>query len=133
MQHFSLAKKCFDSPDEMRQAEKISAEVIHLGDVTLMKVTYAPGWDWALHMQPKVLTDSCLVAHTAYVVSGHMCVSIGDQHWILGPDDLVYAPPGHHAHVVGDEPFVMIDFGSINTRPRSASEECFPGAAAPFP
>ena len=37
----------------------------------------------------------------------------------FGPGDIGYIPPGHNAWVVGDEPFVGVDFTGMETYARS--------------
>lgn len=33
----------------------------------------------------------------------------------FGPGDVGYVPPGHDAWVIGDEPFVAVDFTGMET------------------
>lgn len=53
----------------------------------------------------------CQVAHLFHVVSGRMGVRMDDgAEDEYGPGDAGSIPPGHDAWVVGEEPFVAIDF-----------------------
>ncbi len=118
----AMVKKSFDSPEETRPMNKGKAEVVSLGDIKAMRVTFEPGWRWSECVKPIVGTDSCQVAHLLHVVSGRMAVRMDDgSETEFGPGDVGHIPPGHDAWIVGDEPFVSIDFqgGAIYAAPRS--------------
>ena len=52
------------------------------------------------------------VGHLIHVTSGRIVVRMDDgSEAEFGPDDVGSIPPGHDAWVVGDEPFISIDFG----------------------
>jgi uncharacterized cupin superfamily protein len=58
-------------------------------------------------------TDSCQAAHLGYVVSGTIHIAANDGAKAdLGPGDAYRLQPGHDAWVVGDEPFVALEFES---------------------
>lgn len=106
--------KSFGSPDETRQFAdgKGKLELVNLGNGGAVgRATFEPGWRWSEHVKPIVGTDSCQVAHLGYVVSGRMRLRMDDgtEHEV-GPGDVLVAPPGHDAWVVGDEPNVQVDF-----------------------
>jgi quercetin dioxygenase-like cupin family protein len=108
----ALEVKNCGSPDETRQlADKGKVELVHLGGVTVGRITLRPGWRWSQHVKPMVKTESCQAAHTGYVISGRMHIRMDDgtEHEV-GPGDAYVFPPGHDAWVVGDEPHVNIDF-----------------------
>ena len=109
-------KKNFDSPDETRPfADKGQALVLHLGDRTVAKGTFEPGWRWSEHVKPIAGTDSCQFFHRGYVLSGRMKVVMNDGGQAeVGPGDVMSIPPGHDAEVVGNEPCVVIDWGEIS-------------------
>jgi quercetin dioxygenase-like cupin family protein len=72
-----------------------------------------PGWKWSECVKPIVGTESCQVLHTGYVVSGQMKLVHDDgSEKEIGPGDVYVIRPGHDAWVVGDEPYVGIDFSS---------------------
>ena len=58
-------------------------------------------------------TDSCQAAHLGYVVSGtiHIAATDGAEADIRA-GDAYRLEPGHDAWVVGDEPFVALEFES---------------------
>lgn len=62
-------------------------------------------------MKPVVGTRSCEVEHHQLVLSGRLHVKTDDgEEFELGPGDLMYLGPGHDAWVVGNEPFIAIDW-----------------------
>lgn len=114
--------KNFDSPDETRPFEgKGQTEVVELAGHTIGKGTFEPGWRWSANVGPIAGTDSCQVAHLAYVLSGRMIVHMDDGQQIeIGPGDVAAIPPGHDAEVPGSEACVMIDFGELSTYAKRA-------------
>ena len=106
-----METKNFGTPDEIRTLPKTKIEVVNLGDGTVMKLTLEPGWRWSEHVKPTAGTDSCQVPHFNYAISGRMHVRMDDgTESEVGPGDVQLLGPGHDAWVVGDEPFVVLDF-----------------------
>jgi mannose-6-phosphate isomerase-like protein (cupin superfamily) len=106
-----FAKKNFASPDVTRDCGHGKLELATLGDTTLAKFALQPGWKWSESVRPMAHTDSCQVHHLQYVISGRLRIVQDDGSQMdLGPGDFASIPPGHDAWVVGDEPFVGIDF-----------------------
>jgi len=108
-----LIVKSLSSPDEVRpfkdgmgQLELVDLEAGGVG-----RATFQPGWQWSKHVRPIAGTDSCMVAHVGYVISGQMTIRMDDgQEATFGPGDYMRCPPGHDAWIVGDEPCVVIDW-----------------------
>ena len=70
----TLAKKNIDAPDETRTFRAHGhADVVTLGDFTVTRGTFEPGWKWSSDVKPVAGTDSCQVRHTV-CVSGQMTV-----------------------------------------------------------
>jgi quercetin dioxygenase-like cupin family protein len=116
----SMIKKSFAAPEETRSVDNGKMEFVDLGDATVMRVTFEPGWRWSESVRPIAGTDSCQVAHLIYVVSGRMVVKMDDgAESEIGPGDVSLIPPGHDAWIVGDEPFVGVDFqgGGVYAKP----------------
>ena len=105
--------KHFGSPEEKRPfVDKGEAHVVHLGDTTVIKGTFNPGWHWKEHLGPIAGTETCQSPHLLYVLSGRMGLRMDDGGEAeVGPDDAVRIDPGHDAWVVGDVPCVVVDFG----------------------
>jgi quercetin dioxygenase-like cupin family protein len=105
-----LRRKSLDSPDETRPVEKGSVEVVELGERSVMRTTFEPGWRWSESVKPIAGTDSCQTPHFGYCISGRMHVVMDSGEEIdIGPGDAVEIPPGHDAWVEGDEAYVGID------------------------
>jgi len=106
-----LDSQNFGAPDETRPFPNGHLDVITMGDNTVGRATFEPGWRWSESVKPIAGTESCEHPHFGYVVSGHIHVAMDDgDEADLGPGDLVNIAPGHDGWVVGDEPVVMIDF-----------------------
>jgi quercetin dioxygenase-like cupin family protein len=104
-------KRNFDAPDEVRHFDKSRVEVLKLGDAEAIRVTNQPGWRWSESVKPLVGTDSCQVSHLIHVISGRIMVRMDDgSEAEFGPGDVGFVPPGHDAWIIGNEPFVSIDF-----------------------
>lgn len=107
----TLQRKNFDAADEVRTPSNTKMEFVNLGDMSVVRTTFYPGWRWSKDIRPIAGTESCQVPHFGYVVSGHCRVKMDDgTEADLGPGDVVINPPGHDGWVIGDEPYVFIDF-----------------------
>jgi hypothetical protein len=111
-----LEVKNVSSPDETRPfAANGNAAVLNVGDHPALYGTFEPGWRWSADVKPIAGTDSCQAAHLIYCISGRMKVVMDDgSEGEIGPGDVASIAPGHDAWVVGDEPCVAVDFGSIS-------------------
>jgi hypothetical protein len=107
--------KNFDSPDEVRPFEgNGKADVLRFSGQTGGRGTFEPGWRWSNDVKPIAGTDSCQVAHLAYVISGRMGIRMDDgTEAEVGPGDVFACPPGHDAWVIGDQACVSVDFGEF--------------------
>jgi quercetin dioxygenase-like cupin family protein len=104
-------KKNLGSPDVVRDCGHGRMELATVEDTTLAKVTLKPGWKWSEHIQPMAKTELCEVPHQQYVISGRLMIAMEDgTNLELEPGDYAVIAPGHDAWVLGDEPFVAIDF-----------------------
>ena len=107
------AIQSIDKPHETRPfREHGHMDVVTLGDFTLGRGTFEPGWRWSEDVKPIAGTDSCQVRHTGICVSGHMMIRFDDGTEVsVGPGDVMVAEPGHDAWTLGDEPCVLLDTG----------------------
>jgi hypothetical protein len=96
---------------ETRKFEHGMVQVVKIGAVTVGRAQFEPGWKWSNDVKPIVGTDSCMVHHTGYCISGRMHVSPNEgPEFEIGPGDANEILPGHDAWVVGDEPYTGVDF-----------------------
>ena len=103
--------KSLSSPDEVRKFEKGKVEIVKVRGVAVGRATFEPGWRWSTCGKPIAGTPSCEAPHYGYQVSGTMVVRMDDGTEITSKaGEIVSIPPGHDAWVVGNEPFVFVDF-----------------------
>ena len=106
-----LVKKNLRSPDEIRTLPKTRLEIFRLGEYTLMRATFEPGWKWSECIGPKAGTQWCEQPHLGYVLQGRCEVLMRDgTRQILEPGDFAELPSGHDGWVLGNEPFMFLDF-----------------------
>lgn len=107
----TLRKKNLSRPDEIRPVGRGRLELIELGDSALGRISYEPGWRWSEDVRPIVGTEVCEVTHVGYVVSGSLRIEMQDGSMMdCLPGDVFEIPPGHEAWVLGDEPWISIDW-----------------------
>jgi len=100
-----------DSAGEVREFDKGRVEVVTVGSTTVVRSTMQPGWRWSECVKPLAGTDSCQVAHNGYAISGRLRVRQDDGTEVdINPGDAYSIAPGHDGWVVGDEPWVGVDF-----------------------
>lgn len=95
----------------MRSFGRGRLELVELGDSAFGRTVFEPGWRWSEDVKPIVKTELCEVHHVGYVISGQMRTEMRDGTTMeTRPGDVFEIPPGHDAWVVGDEPWVSIDW-----------------------
>lgn len=103
--------KRFDAPDEVRHFEKGKFEIVSIGDMTIGRATYEPGWKWSEHVGSMTGATSCQVDHVGLVLAGHAKVLMDDGRALdLTAGDLFAVEPGHDSWVVGDELYISLHF-----------------------
>jgi class 3 adenylate cyclase len=76
------------------------------------RATFEPGWRWSEAVKPLAGTEYCEFHHQGYTLSGRAYVRMRDGAEIeLGPGEFYEIPAHHDAWVLGDEPWVSIDWG----------------------
>ena len=108
-----LQVKAFAHPDERRTFPKGHAEVVSLDEATVGRSEWEPGWRWTAHLGPIAGTETCQVHHLGFSMSGqlHVETDAGDS-IDIPPDSIYEIPPGHDAWVVGDQPWVTVEWTS---------------------
>lgn len=100
-----------DRATDVREFPKGRVEVVTVGSTTVTRSTMQPGWRWSECVKPIAGTESCQVQHNGYAISGQIRVRQDDGTEIeINPGDAFSIPPGHDASVLGDEPWVGVDF-----------------------
>lgn len=107
----SLSVKSHDNPDEKRRPEKSEIDLVTVGDYTIGRLTFAPGWRWSECIKPVAGTESCQNNHVGYCVTGTLEVHLTNGESVTITAGSSYTiPPGHDAWVVGEEKFVGLEF-----------------------
>ena len=104
--------KRFEQPDETREFARGKFEIVRIGELTVGRATYQPGWKWTEHVRPLAGTAFCEVEHVGLVVSGRAMAAMADGKVVeLTPGTLFHIPPvPHDSWVVGDEPYISLHF-----------------------
>ena len=109
-----LQAKSFETPDEVRSITRGNVRILDLGDIVVGRMVWEPGWRWSEHVKPIAKTDLCEYHHIGVTISGTAHVLMRDGSELeIGPDAAYEIPPGHDAWVVGDEPYVSLDFAGM--------------------
>jgi quercetin dioxygenase-like cupin family protein len=102
--------KRFEAPDEVREFEKGRLEIVRVGETTLARATYQPGWKWSEHVRPIAGTQFCEIEHVGFVLQGAAVAAMQDGTIIeLAAGSAFYIPPvPHDSWVIGDEEYVSL-------------------------
>ncbi len=88
--------------------------VVNVAGATAGRKVLQPGWRWSECIKPIAGTEDCEFHHLGVVVSGRLHVQHRDGSAAeLGPSDVYVIEPGHDAWVVGDEPFIGVEFDDL--------------------
>jgi hypothetical protein len=117
-----LEARNIDKPDERRDFPHGHLDAVHLpGGMIFGRTTFGPGWRWSEAVKPIAGTESCMIHHVGYVVSGRMHVRHGDGTELeMGTGDAFEIEPGHDAWTLGNEDCVTVDFTTADD-PRYAA------------
>lgn len=91
-------------------------ELVNLGEDSVGRQVLEPGWRWSEHVKPVVGTTYCEFHHFGLVLAGRLHVEMADGTVMeVGPDSVYEIPPGHDSWVVGDEPWIGVNWSGIRT------------------
>ena len=108
-----LQRRNFSNPEHVRNFPCGSLKTISLDEVVVGNFLLEPGWRWSKDVKPIAGTPFCQNRHVGWVISGRLHVELPDGTTMeVGPGDAYEFPPGHDAWVLGDEPFVGMEFKS---------------------
>jgi hypothetical protein len=107
----AIEHRNMSEPDETRTPDKTTMEVVQLGGATIARLTAQPGWRWSECIQPVVGGESCQAAHLGYVLAGRLHIRADDgTEADIAAGETYRLEPGHDAWVLGDQPFVALEF-----------------------
>jgi class 3 adenylate cyclase len=116
-----LQAKSFGTPDDVATMPQVRFETVALDDATVGHCTFEPGWRWSTQMGPLVGSVSCPTRHLGYSMSGTIHIVMDDGQTLdIGPDTVFDIPPGHDKWVLGEEPWVCIEWGGSGRATRAA-------------
>ncbi|WP_017569165.1 nuclear transport factor 2 family protein [Nocardiopsis halotolerans] len=105
----------FDDAEMGEEFEKGRIDVVRIGGQGVARMTFEPGWRWSEHVAPLMGTETCMKTHCAYIVSGALRCRMDDgTERDVHAGEVASVPPGHDAWVLGDEPFVAVDWRAPN-------------------
>jgi hypothetical protein len=106
-----VTNKGLGSPDETRTFDHGQVQLVKVGESTIGRYTFEPGWRWSESVKPIAKTDSCQVHHIGYVLSGRLHVVTDDGGEAeIGSGEAYDIQPGHDGWVVGDEAVTSVEF-----------------------
>lgn len=109
-----LQRQRFEDSHDIRTISNGLIEVVELDDRVIGRMTYQPGWRWSVDVKPIAGTQTCQFHHVGVTTSGRLRVQMHDGLELeIGPGEVFEIPPGHDAWVVGDEPWVSVDFEAM--------------------
>jgi class 3 adenylate cyclase len=121
-----LQSKSFDEPHESRQLPNADLRVVELDEVAVGLARWAPGWHWLTDLGPTAGTPSCENHHLGYAISGTLeVITEGGERLVIRGGSVYEIPPRHDAWVVGDEPFVTVEWTSprlVGIGPQAAGD-----------
>jgi len=109
--------KNFSAPDKVMTPPNANMQIVTVGDKTVIKMTFQPGWKWSVDIGSAAGAATCDRHHFGYQLSGvlHTVSTVDGTVMESKAGDIIDIPPGHDAWVVGDEPVEFIDFsGALN-------------------
>lgn len=114
-----LQRKRFSEPVEVRRFPRGRLDVVELDDIVVGRMTHEPGWRWSVDVRPIAGTDRCQYHHVGITLQGRLHAELPDGAELeIGPGDVFEIPPGHDAWVVGDEPWISVDFAGVRSYAR---------------
>lgn len=115
-----LQRRRFNEPDDVRVMPNGRVDIVQLDDRVVGRMTYEAGWRWSVDVKPIAATESCQFHHVGVTISGRLRVQMHDGVELeIGPGDVFEIPPGHDAWVVGDVPWISVDFEAMRLYARS--------------
>lgn len=106
-----LQRRPFGEPDDVRQIPYGQLETYDMGEIRIGRSILQPGWRWSESVKPISRTELCESHHIGLCVSGSARILMREgAELLIEAGQLYEVPPGHDAWVVGDEPYIALDF-----------------------
>jgi len=106
-----LQRRPFGEPDDVREIPYGRLETYDMGEIRIGRSVLQPGWRWSESIKPIARTELCESHHIGLCVSGSARIRMREGAELLIEAGQFYEiPPGHDSWVVGDEPWITIDW-----------------------
>jgi class 3 adenylate cyclase len=106
-----LQHRIFGNADDVREVPLGRLETYDMGQIRIGRSILQPGWRWSESIKPIAHTELCEYHHIGLCVSGSCRIRMREGAELLIEAGQFYeVPPGHDSWVVGDEPWVTIDW-----------------------
>jgi class 3 adenylate cyclase len=115
-----------EAPNEVREFPSGRVEIYEIGDAVVGRQTFQPGWRWSESVGPIAGTPSCEYHHMGYSFAGHVRIELDDgSTYEIQAGEAYEIPPGHDAVVLGDQPWIALDWAGMRSfaRPMAGSGE----------
>jgi class 3 adenylate cyclase len=106
-----LQRRNFGDADDVREVPFGRLETYDMGEMRIGRSILQPGWRWSESIKPIARTELCEYHHIGLSVAGSCRIRMREGAELLIEAGQFYeVPPGHDSWVVGDEPWVTIDW-----------------------
>jgi class 3 adenylate cyclase len=106
-----LQYRKFGDADDAREVPFGRLETYDMGEMRIGRSILQPGWRWSESIKAIARTELCEYHHIGISVSGSCQIRMREgAELLIEPGQFYEVPPGHDAWVIGDEPWVTIDW-----------------------
>jgi hypothetical protein len=106
-----LQRRPLGEPDDVREIPYGRLETYDMGDIRIGRSVLQPGWRWSESIKSIARTELCEYHHIGLCISGSARIWMREGAGLLIEAGQFYeVPPGHDSWVVGDEPWITIDW-----------------------
>jgi len=99
-------------------------QTVRLREATVSHCAFDPGWRWSRTVGVELGLTSCPIRHVGYCLSGRMHVQADDgRAVVIGAGSVFDVPPGHDKWVIGDDPWVAVEWGGSSRAAQAAAED----------
>ena len=106
--------KSLQTPDEVEEFEYASQALVELGDLTVARIVFHPGWRWSSFMPAVVGGELCQARHVGVVLSGRFGFTFEDGTTVeVQADDVFDIPAGHDGYTLGEEDCILLEWVGV--------------------
>ncbi len=106
--------KSLQAPDEVEEFEYASQALVELGDLTVARIVFHPGWRWSSFMPAVVGGELCQARHVGVVLGGRFGFTFEDGTTVeVEADDVFDIPAGHDGYTLGDQDCILLEWVGV--------------------